>query len=171
MNDSYTQCLALGTAGRCIRVLFAILKRGQIFADIVFDVRPPKETMASTTVLVVEDSKLFRVEKEHVLKNAGYLVLSAADGMEALKVARESLPDLILLDMMLPGIDGTLVLRTLKADPATAQIPVVVVSSLSQKNEERLLSDGAVAFLEKNELLTSDSLLYAIGKALAGSAV
>jgi putative two-component system response regulator len=58
--------------------------------------------------------------------------------MEALSVAHQSHPDLILLDMMLPKLDGPSVLRALKADPLTAQIPVVVVTGLSQKNEEKL---------------------------------
>jgi putative two-component system response regulator len=58
--------------------------------------------------------------------------------MEALSVAHESHPDLILLDMMLPKLDGPSVLRALKADPLTAQIPVAVVTGLSQKNEEKL---------------------------------
>jgi putative two-component system response regulator len=58
--------------------------------------------------------------------------------MEALSVAHQSHPDLILLDMMLPKLDGPSVLRALKADPLTAQIPVAVVTGLSQKNEEKL---------------------------------
>jgi putative two-component system response regulator len=58
--------------------------------------------------------------------------------MEALSVAHQSHPDLILLDMMLPRLDGPSVLRALKADPLTAQIPVAVVTGLSQKNEEKL---------------------------------
>jgi CheY-like chemotaxis protein len=127
--------------------------------------------MLPQTILVVDDSKLFRVEKEHILKKAGYLVLTAADGMEALSVAHESAPDLILLDMMLPGIDGISVLRSLKADPATARIPVVVVTGLSQKNEHKLLDDGASKFLEKSELLTSESIIDAIRKTLSGREV
>jgi CheY-like chemotaxis protein len=91
------------------------------------------------TVLLVEDSKLMRVEKEHTLKMADYYVVTAVDGLEALSVAHESHPDLILLDMMLPKLDGPSVLRALKADPLTAQIPVVVVTGLSQKNEEKLM--------------------------------
>jgi CheY-like chemotaxis protein len=119
------------------------------------------------TVLVVEDSKLLRVEREHTLKKAGYLVVTAIDGIAALTVAREIQPDLILLDMLLPKLDGPSVLRALKADPATAQIPVVVVTALSQKNAEKLMHDGAAAFLEKNQLLTScEPLLYTIKKAL-----
>jgi CheY-like chemotaxis protein len=124
------------------------------------------------TVLVVEDSKLFRTEKEHTLKKAGYHVITAVDGMEALQVAHEGHPDLILLDMMLPKLDGPSVLRALKADPATAQIPVVVVTGLSQKNEGKLLHDGAAAFVEKELLLKgSDPLLFAIKKILEGGAV
>jgi CheY-like chemotaxis protein len=119
------------------------------------------------TVLVVEDSKFLRADREHVLKKAGYLVLTAADGFEALTVAREALPDLILLDMMLPKLDGPSVLRALKADPATAQIPVVVVTALSQKNEEKLMHDGAAAFLEKGLLVANDDpLLFTIKQVL-----
>jgi CheY-like chemotaxis protein len=85
--------------------------------------------------------------------------------VEALRVAQESRPDLILLDMLLPWLDGPSVLRALKADPATAQIPVIAVTSLSQKNEERLLRDGAAAFVEKEQLLTSPGpLLHTIKK-------
>jgi CheY-like chemotaxis protein len=119
------------------------------------------------TVLVVEDSKLMRVEREHMLKRAGYLVTTAVDGEAALVAARDGHPDLILLDMLLPKMDGPSVLRALKADPSTAQIPVVVVTGLCQKNEEKLINDGAAAFLEKESLLKSpDPLLYTIKKVL-----
>jgi len=123
------------------------------------------------TVLVVEDSKLLRTNSERILKKAGYLVVTAIDGMEALTVARESRPDLILLDMMLPKLDGPSVLQALKADPATARIPVVVVTGLSQKNEEKLLKAGAAAFVEKGSLLDNEqSLLDTIKKTLEGRA-
>jgi CheY-like chemotaxis protein len=123
-------------------------------------------------VLLVEDSKLMRVEREHALKRAGYHVVTAVDGMEALSVAHTSHPDLILLDMMLPKLDGPSVLRALKADPLTAQIPVVVVTGLSQKNEEKLMHDGAAAFLGKDQLLTSvEPLLHTIRKVLDDCAV
>ncbi len=121
------------------------------------------------TVLLVEDSKFLRAATEQTLKKAGYLVVTAVDGMEALTVARESLPDLILLDMMLPKLDGPSVLRALKADLVTAQIPVVVVTALSQKNEEKLMQDGAAAFLEKGLLLNSgEPLLDTVRQVLDG---
>jgi two-component system, cell cycle response regulator len=124
------------------------------------------------TVLVVEDSNLFRVEKEHTLRKAGYEVITAADGMEALRVAHNSRPDLILLDMMLPKLDGPSVLRALKKDPVTAHIPVVVVTGLSHKNEEKLLHDGAEAFVEKERLVKgSEPLLVAISKILKSGTV
>jgi CheY-like chemotaxis protein len=119
------------------------------------------------TILVVDDSKLFRVEKEHTLRKAGYLVVTAVDGLEALAVARESLPDLILLDMMLPKLDGTSVLQALKADPVTAKIPVVVLTGLSQKNEGKLIQNGATAFLEKGQSLKSEEpLLHTLKRIL-----
>jgi len=106
----------------------------------------------NSKVLLVEDSKFLRMANEHVLSKAGYEVSTAADGEEALRVANEKLPDIILLDMMLPKISGPDVLKALKANPATMDIPVIVLTSLSQKNEERLLSEGAAAYFEKSTL-------------------
>jgi CheY-like chemotaxis protein len=89
---------------------------------------------------------------ERALSKAGFEVSTAADGEEALQVVNDKLPDIILLDMMLPKISGPEVLRALKANPATMDIPVIVLTSLSQRNEEKLLSEGAAAYLEKSTL-------------------
>lgn len=105
-----------------------------------------------TKILLVEDSKFVRLTTERALARAGYAVSSAGDGEEALRMARERLPDLILLDMLLPKISGPDVLIALKKDPLTLAIPVVVITGLSQKNAARLQEDGAVGFLEKSEL-------------------
>jgi len=109
-------------------------------------------TVSNSKVLVVEDSKFLRMATEHALSKAGYLVSTAADGEEALQVANDKLPDIILLDMMLPKISGPNVLKALKENPATMGIPVIVLTSLSQKNEEKLLSEGAAAYFEKSAL-------------------
>ena len=93
-------------------------------------------TVSNSKVLLVEDSKFLRMATEHALSKAGYLVSTAADGEEALQVANDKLPDIILLDMMLPKISGPNVLKALKENPATTHIPVIVFTSLSQKNEE-----------------------------------
>ena len=106
----------------------------------------------NSKVLLVDDSRFLRMANECALCKAGYQVSTAADGEEALRVANDKLPDIILLDMMLPKISGTEVLRALKANPATRDIPVIVLTSLSQRNEEKLLSEGAAAYFEKSTL-------------------
>jgi CheY-like chemotaxis protein len=121
-------------------------------------------------VLLVEDSKFLRLMNERALSRAGYEVTSAADGEEALKFANEKLPDVILLDMMIPKVSGPDVLKALKANPATMAIPVIVLSSLSQKNEDKLLQDGAVAYFQKDRLeldKNSDRLASTVAGVLA----
>jgi CheY-like chemotaxis protein len=106
----------------------------------------------NSKVLLVDDSKFLRTANERNLSKAGYQVYTAGDGEEALQVAKAKLPDIILLDMMLPKISGTEVLKALKANPATMDIPVIVLTSLSQKNEDKLVSAGAAAYFEKSAL-------------------
>ena len=103
-------------------------------------------------ILLVEDSKFLRLATERALTRAGYEMSSAVDGDEALRLAHTSLPDLILLDMLLPKMSGPDVLKALKLDPATKSIPVVVMTGMSEKNAARLREDGAIAFLEKSAL-------------------
>jgi CheY-like chemotaxis protein len=105
-----------------------------------------------TKILLVEDSKFLRLATERALARAGYDMSSAVDGHEALAIARDKVPDLILLDMLLPKMSGPEVLKALKADPITKAIPVVVITGMSQKNASRLQGDGAFGFLEKSAL-------------------
>jgi CheY-like chemotaxis protein len=102
-------------------------------------------------ILLVDDSRVQRRANEGALVRAGYKVITASDGVEGLKVARSALPDVILLDMMLPKMSGPDVLRELKADPATAHIPVLVLTGLSQTNESKLMSEGAAGFFQKSD--------------------
>jgi CheY-like chemotaxis protein len=104
-------------------------------------------------ILLVEDSKPIRMANETALHRAGYEVICAEDGPAALQQAQEAKPDLILLDMILPKMSGPEVLEKLKNNPRTAEIPVVVVSSLSEKNRQKLVEAGAEDYLEKNELM------------------
>jgi CheY-like chemotaxis protein len=128
--------------------------------------------VSKTKVLLVEDSKFLRIATERALSRAGFGVSTAADGEEALQLAKDQLPDIILLDMMLPKISGPAVLKALKENPATMDIPVVVLTSLSQKNEEKLLSEGAAAYFEKStlELDKSSDRLEAIIQTVLGRA-
>jgi CheY-like chemotaxis protein len=129
-----------------------------------------------TRILLVEDSKFLRLATERALARAGYEMSSASDGEEALHAAREKLPDLILLDMLLPKLSGPDVLKALKKDPVTRAIPVVVMTGMSQKNAARLQEDGAFGFLEKSALELdkgSEKLLASVAeilKQLSGAA-
>ena len=128
-------------------------------------------------ILVIEDSKFLRMAIERGLAQAGYVVATAGDGEEGVRLAREQLPDSVLLDMMLPKMSGLDVLRALKQDASTKNIPVIVLTGLSERNKEKLLSEGAAAYLEKSDALlknNSAALLQAvvqvIGKAKTAKA-
>lgn len=101
-------------------------------------------------VLVVEDSATNRMLIRLRLAAAYYEVIEAADGERALELAHSEAPDMVLLDVMMPGIDGFEVCRRLKHDPATAHLPVVMLTALEGR-EERLrgLETGADDFLGK----------------------
>lgn len=115
-------------------------------------------------VLLIDDSKVMRVACEGALGRAGHEVISAVDGDQGLKLVREVKPDLVLLDMMLPKMSGLDLLQAIKQDPTVAKIPVIIFTSLSQKNEAKLVKAGAAAYLEKTEMLANNSagLLQAI---------
>lgn len=106
-------------------------------------------------ILLVEDSRAIRLENERELIKAGYEVICAEDGEAALQLAREQRPDLILLDLLLPKLNGPEVLAHLKSNRETAQIPVVVLSALYGKNREKLMALGAEDYLEKNMLMAN----------------
>lgn len=127
------------------------------------------ETMKMKTILIVEDSRFLRLTTERTLVRAGYNVVTACDGDEALEVAAKMVPDLVLLDMLLPKLSGPEVLRSLRATPLTAAVPVVVLSGLPQRNEGKLKRDGATAYFDKAslDLQHSDSLLQIVKKVLA----
>lgn len=123
-------------------------------------------------ILLIEDSRFLRIAIERVLTRAGHSVTGVADGREGLQAARTSPPALILLDMMLPGLDGTGVLKALKQDASTAQIPVIVLTGLSQKNEAKLKNAGAAAYIEKSPLNleeNADALIQSVENVLRRS--
>jgi CheY-like chemotaxis protein len=104
----------------------------------------------NATVLVVDDHALNRKLVRDVLGHAGYRVLEAGDAAGGIELAREHVPDLILMDIQLPGIDGVEALRRLRADDVTAAIPVVALTALAMKEDrERCLAAGFDGYLEK----------------------
>jgi CheY-like chemotaxis protein len=122
-------------------------------------------------VLLVEDSGFMRMANERTLLRAGYGVVTARDGEEALRIAWARLPDLIVLDMLLPKLGGPEVLHALKNNPKTNFIPVIILSSLPQKNELTLRKEGAAAYFEKSKLEldnNSESFLHIVKRILDG---
>ena len=87
------------------------------------------------TIVVAEDQPHIRALIEYKLKNSGYDVVTVADGSAALQKVRETLPDLVLLDVMMPLMTGFEVLVALKQDPATKHIPVLMVTAQSREEE------------------------------------
>jgi DNA-binding response OmpR family regulator len=101
-------------------------------------------------ILIVEDDKMLRELISKKLEKENYNISVAIDGEEGLKKIKEERPDLILLDLILPGIDGFEVLERIKQDPEINKIPVVILSNLGQKEEiEKGLKLGATDYLIK----------------------
>ena len=108
-----------------------------------------------------------RIAVQGALTGAGYIVSTASDGETGILAARNTLPDLVILDLMLPTISGLEVLRTLKQDAITKNIPVVVLTALSEANKEELLNEGAAACLEKSDKLfegDSTALIHTVAQ-------
>jgi len=104
------------------------------------------------TVLIIEDELPFRQIYRDILRLDGYTVLEAEDGEEALKMIEAQLPDLILLDLVMPKMSGFDVLAELKKSPAFSSVPVVVYSILNDKKEiDRAISMGANDYTVKGE--------------------
>ena len=109
-----------------------------------------KEFPQQKTVLVVEDNDLNLKLFHDLLEAHGYLVLQTKDGMEALDIAREHHPDLILMDIQLPEVSGLEVTKWLKEDDSLKAIPVVAVTAFAMKgDEERIRQGGCEAYLSK----------------------
>lgn len=98
----------------------------------------------SARVLIIEDDRDNLGMMAFMLKRLGYSVLEAHDGMEGLQVARQEMPDLILLDLAMPEMDGWTVARILKNDPETRKIKIVVVSVRSLLEDRRRAREAGV---------------------------
>ena len=108
------------------------------------------EAMKTKNVLVVEDDKFLSNIHKVKLAKEGFEARHAANGEEALKMAREKKPDLILLDLIMPIKDGFETLKELKADEALKDIKVIILSNLSQEEDrQRTMALGAVDYIIK----------------------
>jgi len=101
-------------------------------------------------ILVIEDDKFLRELIAQKIMKEGYDMAEAVDGEKGIEAVKKEKPDLILLDLILPGIDGFEVLARIKADPEIAKIPVIILSNLGQKDDiEKGLKMGASDYLIK----------------------
>ncbi len=122
---------------------------------------PPKR------ILVAEDDRFLRKAAEVTLKRHGFAVMTASDGEDAVRMARAETPDLVLLDLIMPRLQGFEVLRTLKQDPSTVGIPVIVLSNLGQASDvRRAMEGGAAGYFVKADLSLQE-LAKRVEKALA----
>jgi two-component system cell cycle response regulator DivK len=102
------------------------------------------------TVLVVEDNPTNMTLAVFLLESAGHSVLNAVDAETGLSLARAHRPDLILMDIQLPGMDGLTAIGKLKSDPSTEAIPVIALTALAMKgDEERIRAAGCQGYIAK----------------------
>jgi DNA-binding response OmpR family regulator len=115
--------------------------------------------VAGLKVLLVEDDRFLRKAAEATLRKGGFTVMAAADGEEALNLVRTDIPHLVLLDLIMPKIQGFEVLRRLKEDASTRHVPVIVLSNLGQDSDiQRAMTAGAAGYLIKSNLSLQDLL-------------
>lgn len=101
-------------------------------------------------ILIIEDDKFLRELIGQKLLKEGYDIVEAVDGEKGIKTVKDEKPDLILLDLILPGMDGFEVLTKIKEDAEISQTPVIILSNLGQKDDiEKGLKMGAVDYLIK----------------------
>lgn len=143
---------------------FAFTLPVAVGAGVAADEAPPRggEPRPGARILVVEDEPAIARLIQRYLERAGYAVLAVGSGPEALRAVRASRPDLVILDVLLPGPDGLTVLEWLKGDPATAVVPVLMLSVAPDDGRGRHL--GAVGYLSKP--VKADTLLAHVARIL-----
>ncbi|MCD6379337.1 response regulator [bacterium] len=101
-------------------------------------------------ILLIEDSKISRKIMEAELEKKGHSCISATDGLEGLKKAKEMMPDLILLDVMLPSMNGFKICRLLKFDKRYKKIPIIMLTTRNEQKDQKIgLATGADVYMPK----------------------
>jgi len=123
---------------------------------------------ASKRILLVEDDRFLRRACEASLRQRGLTVTTAADGEEGLRLARSEHPDLILLDMLMPKLSGLEVLRALRGDAATRNVPVLILSNSSREQDiAEVTTLGVSGYFVKSNLSLQE-LGELVGRLLTG---
>ena len=106
--------------------------------------------MTAKTILYVEDNEVNRRLVQDLLKPTSYRLIEAADGESGMAIARQERPDLILMDVQLPKVSGIEATRTLRGEPATANTPIIAITSFALAgDEEKAMAAGATAYMAK----------------------
>ena len=105
--------------------------------------------MPKAAILIVEDHPTMREAMRLVLEHEGFVIREVADGASALEMVRSDPPDLMFLDLNIPGTSGADVLRELKSDPATSSVRVIIVTATGEEGREYVLSLGADEYFTK----------------------
>ena len=111
-------------------------------ADVKDTIQGAEGTSAGKCVLIVEDNELNMKLFHDLLEAYGYATLQTKDGMEALKLAREHRPDLILMDIQLPEVSGLEVTKWIKEDEELKSIPIIAVTAFAMKGDEEKIREG-----------------------------
>lgn len=120
-------------------------------------------------ILLAEDDRFLRKSAGAMLRRQGFIVMAAEDGEDALRLARTESPDLILLDVIMPKMQGFDVLRALKSDPHTSPIPVIILSNLGQESDSVAAREmGALDYWVKSDLALEE-LAMRVGQAISTS--
>ena len=118
-----------------------------------------KNETSKNKILIVEDEATLQKTLTEILIQNDYNVLNALDGLRGLEIAQKEKPDLILLDIILPKMDGFEVLKRLKKDESTSSIPVIILTNLSDASDiQKTLDLGATTYLVKADFHLEDVL-------------
>ncbi len=126
---------------------------------------PSEEAQGSKTILIVEDNELNMRLFNDLLEANGYRILQSRDGLDVLKIVQETQPDLILMDIQLPGMSGLEVTKLIKEDENLKTIPIIAVTAFAMKgDEEKIRQGGCEDYLAKP--ISISGLLEIIAKYL-----
>ena len=121
------------------------------------------------SILIIEDDPSFSRAINHIVEKEGYNVDTASNGMTGLRMVKENPPDLLILDVMLPGLDGFEICSQLRGEPTTASLPIIMLSAKGQETDKETgLKVGANEYLTKP--VNRELLLETINKLLSEQA-
>jgi len=141
--DERGKGIALGAADYIVKPA----SRDDVLAALHRLTWPARAINGSAKVLVIDDDQLAIELMEAVLQPEGYTILKATDGENGILLAQQELPSLIILDLLMPGVDGFAVVDRLRANPATAAIPIIILTSKTMSREEKERLNGQISYL------------------------